>query len=104
MAGRTVTLSESTEEKLKRIGQRIKKARLRRNISAETISNKAGISESTFYTIEHGVSTVSIGAYAAVLFVLGLDSDLDVIALDENGKSQFWEQNLIKRERASKQK
>lgn len=47
---------------------------------------------------------MSIGAYAAVLFVLGLDSDLDVIALDENGKTQFWEQNLIKRERASKQK
>lgn len=47
---------------------------------------------------------MSIGAYAAVLFVLGLDSDLDAIAVDEEGKVQFWEQNLVKRERASKQR
>lgn len=104
MARRTVILSPSIEDKLKRIGQRIKNARLRRNISAETISNIAGISESTFYAIERGGSTVSIGAYAAVLFILGLDSDLDVVALDEEGKKQFWELNLIKRERASKQR
>lgn len=104
MFKKTVILESNTEEKLKKIGQRIKKARLRRNISAETISKKAGIGESTFYAIERGKSTVSIGAYVAVLAALGLDSDLDAIALDESGKKLFWEQNLVSRKRAKRQR
>ena len=40
MSRKTVILESNTEEKLKKIGQRIKKARLRRNISDETISKK----------------------------------------------------------------
>ncbi len=104
MSRKTVILESDTENKLKKIGQRIKKARLRRNISAETISKKAGIGESTFYAIERGVSTVSIGAYAAVLSVLGLDCDLDAIALDESGKKLFWEENLVGRKRAKRRK
>ena len=104
MSRKTVILESNTEEKLKKIGQRIKKARLRRNISAETISKKAGIGESTFYAIERGVSTVSLGAYAAVLSALGLDSDLDAIATDVDGKAMFWEQNIVERKRAKRRK
>ena len=104
MSRKTVILEPNTEEKLKKMGQRIKKARLRRNISAEMISKQAGIGESTFYAIEHGVSTVSLGAYAAVLSILGLNNDLDSIAVDEEAKKQLYEQNLVKRKRASKQR
>ena len=104
MSRKTVILESNTEEKLKKIGQRIKKARLRRNISAETISKKAGIGESTFYAIERGKSTVSIGAYVAVLSALGLDSDLDAIATDVDGKAMFWEQNIVERKRAKRRK
>ena len=104
MSKKTVILEPDTEDKLKKMGQRIKKARLRRNISAEMISKQAGIGESTFYAIEHGVSTVSLGAYAAVLSILGLNNDLDSIAVDEEAKKQLYEQNLVKRKRASKQR
>ena len=104
MSRKTVILEPNTEDKLKKMGQRIKKARLRRNISAEMISKQAGIGESTFYAIEHGVSTVSLGAYAAVLSALGLNDDLDSIAVDEEAKKQLYEQNLVKRKRASKQR
>ena len=104
MSRKTVILEPNTEEKLKKIGQRIKKARLRRNISAEMISKQAGIGESTFYAIERGVSTVSLGAYAAVLSALGLDSDLDAIATDVDGKAMFWEQNIVERKRAKRRK
>ena len=104
MSRKTLILEPNTENKLKKLGQRIKKARLRRNISAEIISQQAGIGESTFYAIERGVSTVSLGAYAAVLFVLGLDGDLDAVAMDEAGKALFWEQNLVERKRAKRRK
>ena len=102
MSKKTVILEPDTEDKLKKMGQRIKKARLRRNISAEMISKKAGIGESTFYAIERGVSTVSLGAYAAVLSTLGLNNDLDTIAVDEEGKVMFWEQNIVVRKRAKR--
>ena len=95
-------LTANADCRLKEFGTRIKRARLRRNMTVESISEKAGIGENTFYAIERGASTVSIGAYVAVLVVLGIDSDIDKIATDENAKKQFYEQNLLKRKRASR--
>lgn len=83
MARKTVMLTANADCKLKEFGARIKRARLRRNMSVESLSEKAGIGENTFYAIERGASTVSIGAYVAVLVVLGIDSDIDMIATDE---------------------
>ena len=102
MARKTVRLWPSTERMLEKTGANIKKARLRRNIRAELLAERAGISTDTLSAIEKGVSTVSIGAYAAVLAVLKLDNDLEKIALDEEGKKQFKEYNLKKRERATR--
>ena len=104
MARKTVTLLPGTQHALEKAGENIKRARLRRNIRAEFLAERAGISVDTLSTIEKGVSTVSIGAYAAVLAVLKLDNDLEMIALDEEGKKQFKEHNLKKRERATKKK
>lgn len=102
MPRKNIILASSTVKILERMGTQIKRARLRRNISVEMITERAGISETTFYSIEKGIATVSIGAYAAVLAVLELDNDLELIALDEEGKKQFREQNLQRRERATK--
>lgn len=104
MAKKIITLLPSTKEILEKMGQRIRRARLRRNISAGDVARKAGISKFTLASIEKGVCTVSIGAYAAVLAVLELDEDFGLIAVDEIGKKQFWNQNLKKRERASRKK
>ena len=102
MARKTVALLPSTEQALEKVGANIKRARLRRNIRAELLAKRAGISADTLSAVEKGVSTVSIGAYAAVLAVLKLDNDLEAIALDEEGKQRFKEHNLKKRERAAK--
>ena len=102
MARKTVILLPSTQRVLEKVGANIKRARLRRNIRAELLAERAGISVDTLSAIEKGVSTVSIGAYAAVLAVLEMDNDLEMIALDEEGKQQFKEHNLKKRERATK--
>lgn len=104
MSGKTVTLSHRTEQILEGIGLRIRKARLRRNLSVELLAKQAGISKFTLSAIQKGASTVSIGAYASVLAVLELDSDFELIALDEERKKLLWKQNLRRRERASKRK
>lgn len=82
----------------------IKKARLRRNMRAALVAERTGISTDTLSSIEKGTPTVSIGAYAAVLAALELDNDLELIALDEDGKKQFSEQNLQRRKRATRKK
>ena len=102
MAKKTVVLMPSTQQALKKMGSNIKRARLRRNISIALLAERAKISTDTLSAIEKGVSTVSIGAYAAVLAVLVLDKDFELIALDEEGKKKFWEQNLKRRDRATR--
>ena len=104
MSKREINLMPDTEQALAKMGANIRKARLRRNLNAEYIAEQANISTDTLSNIEKGASTVSIGAYAAVLAVLELDKDIQLIALGEGGKEQFWEQNLYPRERASKKK
>ena len=100
MAGKAVALMPETMRTLEKMGIRIKKARLRRNIRAELLAECAGISKGTLSAIEKGVPTVSIGAYAAVLCALGMENDLNIIALDEKGKRQYRDLNLPKRIRA----
>jgi len=104
MSKREINLMPDTQQALAKMGANIRKARLRRNLNAEYIAEQANISTDTLSSIEKGASTVSIGAYAAVLAVLGLDKDFEILAVDEEGKKLFREQNLQRRERASKRK
>lgn len=102
MARKTVTLLSSTQHALEKMGANIKKARLRRNIRAELLAERAGISTDTLSAIEKGISTVSIGAYASVLAMLEMDKDFEQIASDEEGKKEFRKQNLQRRVRATR--
>ena len=104
MSKREINLMSDTQQALVKMGANMRKARLRRNLNAEYIAEQANISTDTLSSIEKGAPTVSIGAYAAVLAVLELDKDIQLVALDEEGKKRFWEQNLYPRERASKKK
>lgn len=102
MAGKTVVLMPGTQRVLEKMGANIKKARLRRNISAKLLAERAQISKDTLCAIEKGASTVSIGAYAAVLASLEMDTDFELIASDEEQKRRYRELHLRVRERATK--
>ena len=96
-------MTEKNKLILEKMGTRIKKARLRRNIKAEVLSEQAGISKGTLTAIEKGLPTVSMGAYASVLHVLGMENDLELIALDEDGKAKYEQLCLYRRKRAAGQ-
>ena len=55
-----------TEEILKTMGEQIKLARLRRDLSVELVSERAGISRSSLWKVESGNPAVAMGIYAAV--------------------------------------
>jgi transcriptional regulator with XRE-family HTH domain len=80
MSKRIAPLLPPMERRLARLGERIRTARLRRRLSAKLVAERAGMSVMTLRNVENGGMGVTIGAYAAVLHVLGLDGDLDAVA------------------------
>lgn len=68
---------------LRALGENIRLARLRRNLSATMLAERAGMTRMTLHAIEKGEPTASLGAYANVLFSLGLENDLSQIAKDD---------------------
>lgn len=92
-----------TEEILKNMGEQIKLARLRRNLSAVLVAERAGISRTSLWKVESGDPAVAMGIYAAVLHALNnLDEDLLLIAKDDKLGRQIQDLNLITRKRASR--
>lgn len=57
---------------LKKLRQDLRDARKRRRITIELVAERAAISRATLSKIEKGDDRVSLGAYAKVLFVLGM--------------------------------
>ena len=88
---------------LKKLGQDICNARKRRRIPMQLAADRASISRATLSKIERGDDGVSLGAYAKVLFVLGMIgrlADLVDSASDELGL-ELEAENLPKRIRIS---
>ena len=56
---------------LSQLGEQIRMARLRRDLSSEQVAERAGIARNTLIKIENGDEGVAIGSYFRVLIVLG---------------------------------
>ena len=65
---------------LRRLGQELRAARLRRRIPVAVLAERAAISRVTLAKVEKGEPGVSMGIYAKVLFVLGLMDRLAALA------------------------
>jgi len=68
---------------LKITGENIRLARRRRHWTTESLAERAGIARGTLVAIEKGLSSVSMGHYASVLFALGLTDDLARLAAED---------------------
>lgn len=65
---------------LKKLGGDIADARKRRRISTATMAERARISRPTLVRLERGGVNVSVGIFATVLFVLGMQGRLAELA------------------------
>lgn len=93
----------ATENILKTLGEQIKLARLRRNLTAELVAERAGISRSSLWKVESGNPAVAMGIYAAVLHALNnMDKDLLLVAKDDEMGRRLQDFELITRKRATR--
>lgn len=95
-------LLPSQQRTLTKLGENIKYARLRRDLSSEQVAERAGISRNTLIKIEKGDEGVAVGYYFRVLVVLGLDKDLLSIAKDDELGQRLQDAKLTVKYRASK--
>ena len=97
----SINLPIPVRKALKKVGKDIGDARKRRRITMALMAERAGISRVTLSKIEKGEPTVSMGAYATVLFTLGMvdhlqnlvDANTDIVG------RELEEENLPKRVR-----
>ena len=61
---------------LAKFGADLSIARRKRRLTSATVCERLGVSKSTWQRMEKGDPTVSLGAYAQALFVLGFGSPL----------------------------
>lgn len=95
-------LPRKLEEKMKIVGEQIKLARLRRNLSVAQVAERATCSPLTVARIEKGTPTVAIGIYLRVLYALQLEDDILLIAQQDALGRQLQNLALTNRKRASK--
>jgi transcriptional regulator with XRE-family HTH domain len=96
------SLLPSQQRTLASLGENIKYARLRRDLSAEQVAERAGISRNTLIKVEKGDEGVAMGYYFRVLAVLGLSKDMLLVAKDDELGRKLQDAKLTVRERASK--
>lgn len=84
------------------LGENIRLARLRRHLTTTMLAERAGMTRMTLRAIEKGESTVSLGAYANVLFSLGLEKDISLVAKDDELGRKLQDADLVSRKKVNK--
>lgn len=87
------------------VGEQLRLARLRRKLSAEQVSERAGIARSTLSLIEKGSSSSTVETLFRILAVLGLENDFLALAKDDELGRRLQEAKLAApKKRAPKRK
>lgn len=87
---------------LGQVGSNLRLARLRRQYTAETVAQRAGITRKTLYRVEQGDPAVALGIYARVMQALRLEQDLARLAVDDELGRKLQDAGLTTRKRAPK--
>lgn len=89
------TLLPKFQKVLEQMGENIKLARKRRNLTTIQVAERADINRSTLYHIEKGSPSVALGAYFNVLRALGLQDDFLKLAADDEFGRKLQDLKLI---------
>ncbi len=104
MPNKSATVLPRIQQLLAELGENIRLARLRRNLSTAQVSERAGMARSTLMKIEKGHPGVGLGQYANVLKVFGLEQDLLTVANDDVLGRKIQDAGLQQRARAPKKR
>ena len=96
------TLPRRAAKNLQIVGEQIRLARLRRNLSIAQIAERAMCTELTVMRVEHGTPTVAMGIYLRILFAMGLDESILYLAKDDELGRTLQDLDLKHRQRASR--
>jgi len=68
------------QRELKKLGEDIRKARIRRKLTMKELSERVFISENTLASVQKGKASVAMGIYARVLALLGITGRIGMLA------------------------
>ena len=83
-------------------GENLKLARLRRQYSADSVAQRAGVTRRTLSKVERGDPGVALGVYARVMQVLRLEHDLSRLAVDDVLGRKLQDAGITPKRRAPK--
>lgn len=86
------------------LGENIRLARLRRDLSLTQVAERAGIARLTLSRLEQGDGGTSLANLLKVLFVLGLEGDMQSVAGDDRMGRRLQDLELGERKRASRKR
>lgn len=82
MPGTSELTSVVDQQLLLQLGGRLKRARIRQGLTTVEMAHRAGLSRMTLRAVEAGEPTPTIGSYLRVMGVLGVSSDLALLAAE----------------------
>ena len=102
MSRSSIILLPKNKKLLQAVGENIKLARLRRKLTMDQVSERAGISRPTLSSLEKGSPSISLGIILQVLLVLGLEKDILLLAKDDTLGRKIQDADLTVKERGPK--
>ncbi len=97
MAKKRIPIFPKEQKVLTEFGERLRLARLRRSISAETMAVRAACSRMTLLKAELGSPTVAFGTYVRILAALHMTDELHLLARDDEVGRRLQDLELPKR-------